>query len=100
MTEQEEFNRKQIDYMKNMIYDLQIEREGTYKSFSWKITSPLRGIKKIGKNVYKVFIDKKYRVSVNSLKYSNIPFSCLLFFSIASISGSFKYFFFIQCFHF
>ncbi len=64
VTEQEEFNRKQIDYMKNMIYDLQIEREGTYKSFSWKITSPLRGMKKIGSNAHKVFIDKKYRVSV------------------------------------
>lgn len=64
VTEQEEFNKRQIDYMKNMIYDLQIEREKTYKSFSWRVTSPLRGVKKISNNAHKVFTDKKYRVSI------------------------------------
>jgi len=74
VTEQEEFNKRQIDYMKNMIYDLQIEREKTYKSFSWKVTSPLRGIKRIGGNVHKSFTDKKYRVSIirNSRFYEKV----------------------------
>ncbi len=62
--EKEEFNKRQIDYMRNMIYDLQVERERIYKSFSWKITSPLRGVKRIGNNAHKVFTDKKYRVSI------------------------------------
>ncbi len=46
-----EASQKEIDYMRNMIYEMQIEQEQIHRSFSWKITLPFR----ICGSIYQIF---------------------------------------------
>lgn len=46
-----ETNNKQIEYMKNMIYELQIEQQKIYQSTSWKISRPVRWLSKLLKAI-------------------------------------------------
>ena len=57
-TEYSEYCEKQITYMKDMIYKMQLERNGVYSSFSWKITKPIRFIGRLFRNICLFFQDR------------------------------------------
>lgn len=68
-----QYECNQETYMKNMIYELQVENGLMKKSISWRITLPLRKVKKVMDDVGRYIKDKRaFYVAVRNSKIYNI----------------------------